>query len=235
MFGTAADLAGAAAKHLRAVARQHARTTRPVTVALSGGRIAQEFFTHSAAAFAGDEALLARWHFFWADERCVPPDDVESNYRMAHEHFLKPLGVPESNVHRVQGELDPGAAAAAAADAFRRVTEGQGGEARLDLALLGMGEDGHVASLFPGEPERLANSPELFRDVVAVKPPPRRVTMAYGLLTEADQVWVLVSGGGKEGALRASLTAAAPTPLGRVLRARRDTRIYTDFQIQLPS
>ena len=98
-----------------------------------------------------------------------------------------------------------------------------------------MGEDGHVASLFPGQPERVVQSPELFRDVVAVKPPPRRVTMSYAVLTRAERVWVLVSGAGKEGALRASLAPSGPTPLGRVLSARHSTRIYSDFPIQVPS
>jgi 6-phosphogluconolactonase len=93
-----------------------------------------------------------------------------------------------------------------------------------------MGEDGHVASLFPGESETAMSDPALFRDVTAVKPPPLRITMGYGLIAQARQVWVLASGAGKQAALRESLSAAS-TPLGRVIRQRADTRIYSDLAV----
>jgi 6-phosphogluconolactonase len=91
-----------------------------------------------------------------------------------------------------------------------------------------MGEEGHVASLFPGEPASVTSLPALYRPVEVPKPPPNRVTLGYGAIAAARQVWVLVSGTGKEGALRQSLAPAGQTPLARVLRARAGTRIYTD-------
>ena len=97
----------------------------------------------------------------------------------------------------------------------------------LDLVLLGMGEDGHVASLFPGEPETVMASKEVYRAVTnSPKPPPNRVTLGYPAIAAAQHVWVLVSGAGKERALRESLEPSGRTPLARVLRLRRQTTLF---------
>jgi 6-phosphogluconolactonase len=97
------------------------------------------------------------------------------------------------------------------------------------MIFLGMGEDGHVASLFPGETEDVINNGLVYRAVTAVKPPPRRITLGYAVLAAATEVWVVASGAGKEGALKESLSANGKTPLGRVLRSREDTKILTDI------
>jgi len=101
----------------------------------------------------------------------------------------------------------------------------------MDVVVLGMGEDGHVASLFPGDPLLEAESKELFRSVVGPKPPPQRVTMTLPLLARAAEVWVLASGAGKKAALERSLTPAGSTPLARLLQARRGVRVYTDIAV----
>ena len=93
----------------------------------------------------------------------------------------------------------------------------------LDLVLLGMGEDGHVASLFPGAPAEVTTSAATFLPVIGPKPPPQRVTLTYPVIRAARTVWVVVSGAAKEAALRASLSPGAGTPLGRVLAERRAT------------
>ena len=94
-----------------------------------------------------------------------------------------------------------------------------------------MGEDGHVASLFPGEREADGASPAVFRAVMnSPKPPPNRVTLGYAAIAAAKQVWVLTSGAGKEAALRESLSPTGRTPLARVLRARSDARVFTDIR-----
>ena len=97
-----------------------------------------------------------------------------------------------------------------------------------------MGEDGHVASLFPGEPEGVSGNPAVFRSVTAVKPPPKRLTLGYPALAAASQVWVLASGSGKEGALRNSLSPNGSTPLARVIKLRSQTRILTDIRVTVP-
>jgi len=96
---------------------------------------------------------------------------------------------------------------------------------------LGMGEEGHVASLFPGEPEEIAASPAVYRPVTVPKPPPRRITLGYPAIRAARQVWVLAAGPGKAPALRQSLDPAGNTPLARVLKERRHTCILTDSRI----
>src|SRR5947208_12536772 len=92
-----------------------------------------------------------------------------------------------------------------------------------------MGEDGHVASLFPGESEADLANTAAFRPVTAVKPPPRRLTLGYSAIAAARQVWVLASGAGKEGALRNSLAPHGATPMARVLKLSSQTKIYTDI------
>jgi 6-phosphogluconolactonase len=99
------------------------------------------------------------------------------------------------------------------------------------LVFLGLGENGHVASLFPEESESEMADPAVYRAVVAVKPPPRRITLGYAALAAARQVWVLASGAGKEDALRDSLAPNGRTPLARVLQRRAQTRIFTDIRV----
>jgi len=103
------------------------------------------------------------------------------------------------------------------------------GQPVLDLVILGMGEDGHVASLFPGETEEVIKSEAVYRAVTAVKPPPRRITLGYAAIVAAREVWVIAAGAGKEGALKESFSPRGKTPLARVLGQRAQTRVLTDI------
>lgn len=209
------------------------RATQPHCVALSGGRITLKFFAEVIELAKARNASFASVHFFWADERCVPPNDPESNFAAADKEFFQPLGISLGNIHRIRGEDTPiQAVESATAEILRvtpRVANGQPG---LDLIFLGMGEDGHVASLFPREPESMLADPAVYRVIVnSPKPPPNRVTLGYSTIAAARQVWVLASGAGKAAALRESLKTDGQTPLGRVLRTRNQTRIFTDIRI----
>lgn len=229
-FESAEELARAVARDCLELLQALEMAGREPTVALSGGRIAETFFDAAARRFASHREVLGATHFFWADERCVPPEHADSNYRLAAMHLFKPLGIPHTRIHRIPGEIQPDLAAATAARSLGKWTGAEPGEIPvLDLVLLGMGEDGHVASLFPGEAPEVMQSPEVCRVVTAVKPPPRRVTVSYGLLSKAENVWVLISGSGKEQALKHSLTSPDKTPLGRVLASRPKSCIYTDL------
>ena len=111
----------------------------------------------------------------------------------------------------------------------------EGGELKrelslLDLVFLGMGEDAHVASLFPGDTEAI-ESRAVYRAVTGSKPPPRRITLGYPALAASREVWVLASGEGKAEALRTSLAKGGDTPLARVLQSREHTEILTDFKL----
>ena len=94
-----------------------------------------------------------------------------------------------------------------------------------------MGEDGHVASLFPGMPPEQLQSPEPYLAVTAPKPPPRRISLSLGILAAAREAWILASGPGKEEALRECLTPGSERPLARLLGVRQRTRIYSDIRI----
>lgn len=201
------------------------------SVALSGGRIAGVLFSALSGSPIRTALLKVPVHFFWADERCVPPADPESNFRLADQRFLRPVRMPPERVHRVRGEL---AAEEAAAKAERELRQWCGcpeGQPLIDLILLGMGEDGHVASLFPGEAESSRRDSAVYRAVTSPKPPPQRVTLGYAAIAAARQVWVLISGTGKEAALREVLEGQSNLPLARVLRQREKTRILTDVPL----
>lgn len=228
-FPDPSSLARAAAREW--LARLSPTTVVPHTVALSGGRIARQLFQAVAASAREQHSAFSNVEFFWSDERCVPPGDTESNFRLAQDNLLKPLRVPESRTHRIRGELAPRVAAETAGAELLSLLPRAGPHRQpiLDLVLLGMGEDGHVASLFPEESRDFEGDPRFFRAVRAVKPPPDRVTMGYQTIAAAREVWVLASGAGKEPALRRSLQGAAATPLGRLLNLRQRTLIYTDI------
>lgn len=205
---------------------------RPHHVALSGGRITLKFFAAVIEMSRSQNVSLANVHFFWADERCVPPDDKENSFGAANEVFFRPLGIATGNIHRVIGEQTPEQALEQANAEIKRVVPlNAAGQPVLDLVFLGLGEDAHVASLFPRETEAERANPAVYRLITdSPKPPPTRVTLGYPAIAAAKAVWVLASGAGKEAALRDSLAVGSKTPLGRVLQMRTGTRVFTDIR-----
>ena len=181
------------------------------TVALAGGRTPERLYR----MLAGEHRLGAPWQlveWFWSDERCVPPDHAESNYRMAREALLAPLHIAPDMAHRIRGEQEPDTAAAGY-DAFLRdrLTGG-----RFDLVLLGVGADGHTASLFPGS----TALEERERWAVAVDAGPlpvrRRVTLTYPVLDQAGTAYMLISGAAKREAVGRILAGDRSAPAARV-------------------
>jgi len=128
------------------------------------------------------------WHVYLGDERCLSPDDAERNSVMASECLLNDVSIPDSQVHFIPSELGPDAAAAA----YDKVLQNVG---QFDMVLLGMGEDGHTASLFPGHihPEGPLALPVLN----APKPPPERVSLSSACLSNNDQILILITGQSK--------------------------------------
>jgi len=231
-FPSAERLAQAAAEQWLKEIQTANSSAKPYCVALSGGRIARTFFSATADLAKAKNLAFGSVHFFWSDERSVPPTDPESNFALAQELLLTPLGIPEHQIHRIRGEDPPDSAAAGAqAEIFQIAPATTEGQPALDLIFLGMGEDGHVASLFPGESEDIMTSKAVYRPVVAAKPPPHRITMGYPTIAAARQVWVLASGPGKEKALREALGPGGKTPLVRVLKLRSHTKIFTDVRL----
>jgi len=223
-------LSRAAADELVAQARAAVAERGAFHIALSGGSTPRRLFQLLAAR--GRDALpWERVELWWGDERTVPPDHAESNYRMAREALIEPLGLPAAGIHRIAGELaDPDAAAAA----YERVLVDALGEPPiLDLVLLGMGPDGHTASLFPGSPAL----DEARRWVVAnpvtsplVHGTTTRITLTAPAINAARRVRFLVAGADKAAALAAVLEGPrdpARTP-SQLIAPRGDLAWFVD-------
>lgn len=198
-------LSRAAAERFVACAKQAIDARGRFSVALSGGSTPRDFYALLANPDAPYRGQLAwdKIHFFWGDERQVPPDHAESNYRMANEAMLSKVPVPPANVHRIQAEMpDPAAAAQAYEDELRRFFQPPAGEwPVLDLALMGLGPDGHTASLFP-QTAALHEKQRWVVDNWVQKLHKHRFTMTVPVLCHARNVLFLVAGGEKATALR---------------------------------
>lgn len=214
------------------------RAGKSHSVALSGGRITQKFFLSTAEKAIARNISFAGVHFFWADERCVPPDDPESNFKVANDLLFAPLRIAPERIHRLRGELPPEEAVTMANTEIGQNVPMENGQAVLDLIFLGMGEDGHVASLFQNawsESQKNAKCNDAFIFVSdSPKPPPARISLSFKAIAAARQVWVLASGAGKEDALKRSVnaegeTSERQTSLGRVIQSRRMTKIFLDI------
>lgn len=205
----------------------------PHNVALSGGRITQKFCSSVVEQTKSRKTAFGSVHFFWVDERCVPPSDPESNFKLANDLLLAPLGISENQIHRLCGEDAPETAAKLAEAEIRRIVGANSqNQPVLDIIFLGLGEDGHVASLAPEEPEAMVFDQAVYRAIDNfAKPPPRRLTIGYQTISAARQVWMLASGKGKEKAFRESLAPDGKTSFARVLRLRSKTKIFTDIAV----
>jgi len=229
-FASADELARAAASAWLDEIEIANRAGQRHCVALSGGRIAQSFFRAVVEQNGQRKISFSNVHFFWADERCVPPTDPESNFRTANEALFAPLKIAPNQIHRVRGEDVPAAAAKLAeTELVRFARNNPDGFPALDSIFLGMGEDGHVASLFPENIEKNLDVSVPFLVVNnSPKPPPVRISISYKMIFAAKNLWILVSGTGKESALRESLSPTGRTPLACVIQAR-PTKIFSDL------
>ena len=229
-FSSADDLARAAAAAWIDEVEAANRAGKFHSMALSGGRITQKFLPVVVELSRARNCSLQNVHFFWADERCVPPDNSESNFLMAQELLFAALKIAETQIHRIRGEESPDAAAKMAQEEICRIVPlNEAGQPMIDLVFLGLGEDGHTASLFPGEPEEISQSPAIYRAVLnSPKPPPERVTLGFSTIAAARKVWMLASGQAKQTALRDSISPDGKTPFARVLRMRSQTKIFSD-------
>jgi 6-phosphogluconolactonase len=169
-------------------------------VALAGGTTPAEMYKALASSYR-ERIDWRRVQFFFGDERAVPPDHVDSNYRLAEESLFRPLKIIPSQVHRMKGEMENLVAAAEqyAEELHALPTDGL---PQFDLILLGLGPDGHTASLFPGSPALHEQSRWVVPVLSAPKPPPRRLTLTAPVLNAARQVLFLVTGANKAAAIR---------------------------------
>ena len=207
---TPQELFAAAAEEVVLLAKEAVRERGRFTIALSGGSTPKSLY-NLLATNARTTLPWDRMHFFWSDERHVAPTDPESNYQMANEAMLSKVPVPPGNVYRAPAENPDAAAAGAAYEAtMRKVFQLQPGQfPKFDLILLGMGPDGHTASLFPGT----AGLQEKARLVIAnwvEKLKTHRLTFTLPVINAARCVSFLVSGTDKATVLRAVLEDNVP-------------------------
>ena len=215
----AEHLARAAAEALVARLAAAQAVHGSASVVLTGGGVGIAVLEHVAALAAEPVRETIDWEHvdvWWGDERWVPADSDERNEKQAREALLGPVGVPEHRIHAIppsDGEFaEPEDAAAWYAGELVLAADGGHVVPRLDLLLLGMGPEGHVASIFPGSPAVSADG-----TVVAVrdcpKPPPTRVSLGFPAINAAEEVWLLVSGDAKAPAVARALAGAAPAEL----------------------
>lgn len=207
---TPQELFAAAAEEIVRLANQAVAEHGRFTIALSGGSTPKSLFTLLATNARGT-LPWDRMYFFWSDERHVPPTDPDSNYRMANEAMLSKVPVLPGNVYRIPAE-NPDAAAAAEAyeSTLKKFFRAQPGEyPAFDLILLGMGPDGHTASLFPGTPGLQEKSRLVIANWVE-KLKSHRLTLTLPVINAARCVAFLVSGTDKAAVLRTVLEENAP-------------------------
>lgn len=195
---------------------------RVPSIVLTGGSIANEIYQNVAALPSG-HVDWKRVDFWWGDERYVPADSADRNDRAAELDLLDIVGVDPSRVHAMPAsdEIHPDLDSAAASYA-ELVREHGGGE--FDLVLLGVGPDGHVASLFPHYPQLVVQDAIALPVTGSPKPPPERVTLSFGALNRTREVWFLVSGEGKADAVGRALAtegSVQETPARGIICANR--------------
>ena len=165
-----------------------------VQVALSGGSTPKVVFDVLAADY-GQKMDWSKVHFYWGDERCVPPDDEESNFKMTVDHLFSKIEVPKENIHRILGENDPNSEAMRYANLLEINLDRVEGIPEFDLVILGMGDDGHTASIFPHEIDLWDAEDHC---VVATHPETgqKRVSINGKVINRAKEVVFLVTGKG---------------------------------------
>ncbi|MCX6259588.1 MAG: 6-phosphogluconolactonase [Bacteroidia bacterium] len=195
IFPTPQSLAESLALDLVNKIREADTRDYPFAIALSGGNTPKLLFSILGDQFAN----FAKWnkvHFFWVDERCVPPDDSESNFAMTNEVFLSRIDIPQENIHRIKGEDDPVKEAERYSKEISNFTVQRAGLPFFNVILLGLGEDGHTASVFPGN-ERLFLSDKICITAVYPSTGQKRITITGKVINNSANIIFLVTGKNK--------------------------------------
>jgi 6-phosphogluconolactonase len=203
------DLNRKAADQFVAMSRQAIGARGRFAVALSGGSTPKALYALLASAEFNAQLDWRNIHLFWGDERCVAPDHAESNFRMVNEALLSKISIPGENIHRMGGERELAEAAAAYEAELRRFFSPQRDELpRFDLVLLGLGEDGHTASLFPGS-AALGETRRWVAVAYVERLKTHRLTLTLPVINAAAQVAFLVAGESKRAIVKQLLGASA--------------------------
>ena len=196
VFDDADEVASAAADRFVEVAQAAIAERGRFSVALAGGSTPRRTYELLATSERKGSISWASVHIFFGDERCVPPAHPESNYRMAREAMISLLPIPTENVHRIKGESDPVTASRLYEQELRSFFNGAAAWPRFDLVLLGMGDDGHTASLFPNTPALDEQQAWVAANRVE-KLATFRITLTIPTINHAAHVIFMVTGAGK--------------------------------------
>ncbi|MBI3166111.1 MAG: 6-phosphogluconolactonase [Anaerolineales bacterium] len=212
-FRNSEELSQFAAKSFIELANKAIAERGRFLISLSGGSTPMKLY----AQLANETLDWSRVHFFWGDERCVPVDDPGNTYGVMRGIFFDKIGT--TNIHRVESTLEPASAAQAYAHTLSGFADAPFDFPRFDLVLLGMGDDGHTASLFPGSQVEIASA------TIAVTAhyqdrPANRVSLTAKVFNQAREIWFLVTGAGKAETLR------------NVIKGERNLELYPAQRIQ---
>lgn len=205
IFKNVKELALNAAKHVAFIANHAIKTRGRFTMALSGGNTPYALYEVFTQPEYSEQIEWKKVYLFWSDERFVPHSHPESNYGIAKEAFLSQISIPTGNIFPVPTESTT--VEAAAETYAQSIINLLGSTPCFDLILLGIGQDGHTASLFPNFPEVVHPSEKLVAPVIdSPKPPPVRITFTYKLINNAENVMFLVTGEHKAETVKKILT-----------------------------
>jgi 6-phosphogluconolactonase len=206
-------LGQAAAEYVADLSVQATAKRKHFTVAVSGGSLPKILFPSLVSEPLRSQVDWSKWYVFWADERCVPLTDPDSNYRLTRDYLFDHVDIPPAQIIPINDALDPAAAATAYQHKLAQVFAPPPGQPpRFDLMLLGMGQDGHTASLFPGH--SLLHEEELWVAPIfdSPKPPPERITLTLPVINHARHVVFIVTGASKVKALSAIVKGNSSLP-----------------------
>lgn len=161
-------------------------------IALSGGSTPKIIFEELSKNYK-DKFDWNEIHFYWGDERCVPPDDTESNYGMTKKYLLDHINIPRENIHRIKGENDPVIEAERYSDEIKILVNSKNGLPNFDLVMLGLGEDGHTASIFPDQ-MNLLHSEKICEVATHPSTGQKRITITGKVINNSRAVTFLVTG-----------------------------------------
>ena len=222
VVGDPTELEPRFAARVATIARAAVAARGKFTLAIPGGSVAERFLPALRAA----SIPWSSTDVFWTDERCVPVESPDSNFGMARRLLFGAGPAAVARCHRIETDR-PDAEAAAAAE--RELIGVAGPAGRLDLVVLGVGEDGHVCSLFPGRQELSVSQRLVIAVANAPKPPPGRISLTMPVLAAADHLWVGAFGAGKAAVVRAALSDPRDDrPLSRAVQARGMVTFWLD-------
>ena len=232
IFDNPSQMAEALSSNLIANAEAAINKYNVFNIVLSGGNTPGLFYSHLGKIYS-DRPFWKNTHIFWGDERCVPPDDPDSNYHMASDLLIKNITIPESNIHRIHGEENPNTEAERyGREISQLLPKTADGCPVFDWILLGLGEDGHTASIFPGTPI-LENQPSSCTVTSHPVTSQKRITLTLPVINSARKVTFLVSGHTKAALVTSIIKREEDSlqlPAARVFPAKGGLDWYLDAE-----